>query len=638
MSNYRIGIGVHDITGPVAECGMMGYSMPGQRTAGLHMRLWSRAFIVGTDAARIVYVTAECGQLFQGVSLAVLEQLKASFGSEYTEANVCLTATHTHSGPGGYSHYTLYNIGTMGYDGKLFETIVHGIVESIRKAHRNFSESNPGTIRIIEGELADCGFNRSASAYLRNPLEERALYEHDTNRTMTVLRLEDEHGSGIGMLNWFAVHPTSLGNRNTLVSSDNKGYAAYLFEKERGRDHEQDAGFIAGFAQSECGDVSANYHGHPDNIHDFERMEEIGKRQYLMARELYDRAQTELEGEVDCRHLFIDMEHIEIEPTNMQESELSRGGEFHTCSAAVGLSTVAGSMEDGRGIVFIHEGMTYDGLKWPEMTLDPDVQRCHREKVILASTGTIRPNPWTPSVLPIQLLRIGQLVLAALPAECTTMAARRLKKVIRESLPGAGVVILAAYANAYSGYVTTREEYSAQHYEGASTLYGPYTLNAYQQEFRRLALAMKTGVPVYGTVRPPDRRDEQVIIQPGVILDLPPLFGGFGRVSTEPNAVYSRGERVVAVFWGAHPKNNYMTQGTFLEVQKSVGYGWLTVARDRDPETILRWRRVFPAMSRITVEWTIPPDAGSGEYRILHRGHRKGGKPYEGISRTFVVE
>ncbi|WP_010472519.1 neutral ceramidase [Acaryochloris sp. CCMEE 5410] len=39
--------------------------------------------------------------------------------------------------------------------------------------------------------------------------------------------------------------------------------------------------------------------------------------------------------------------------------------------------------------------------------------------------------------------------------------------------------------------------------QGASTLYGPYTLMAYQQEFRKLALAMKRGQPIsLGSVPP----------------------------------------------------------------------------------------------------------------------------------------
>lgn len=35
----------------------------------------------------------------------------------------------------------------------------------------------------------------------------------------------------LGVINWFAVHPTSMNNTNRLISSDNVGYASILMEK-----------------------------------------------------------------------------------------------------------------------------------------------------------------------------------------------------------------------------------------------------------------------------------------------------------------------------------------------------------------------------------------------------------------------
>jgi neutral ceramidase len=48
---------------------------------------------------------------------------------------------------------------------------------------------------------------------------------------MVQLRLVRDDGKPVGAINWFAVHPTSMNNTNTLVSSDNVGYAAILFEQ-----------------------------------------------------------------------------------------------------------------------------------------------------------------------------------------------------------------------------------------------------------------------------------------------------------------------------------------------------------------------------------------------------------------------
>lgn len=46
--------------------------------------------------------------------------------------------------------------------------------------------------------------------------------------------------------------------------------------------------------------------------------------------------------------------------------------------------------------------------------------------------------------------------------------------------------VIAGLTNTYSSYVTTFEEYQEQRYEGASTIFGPHTLDAYIQVRVRL--------------------------------------------------------------------------------------------------------------------------------------------------------
>jgi neutral ceramidase len=96
--------------------------------------------------------------------------------------------------------------------------------------------------------------------------------------------------------------------------------------------------------------------------------------------------------------------------------------------------------------------------------------------------------PLVPNIVPIQMLRIGSFSIVGVPAEFTTISGRRLTQTIKDRVGDQSApVIISNYTNAYSGYVTTEEEYGAQHYEGASTLYGPHTLAAYQQEIGKLA-------------------------------------------------------------------------------------------------------------------------------------------------------
>ncbi|GIY01397.1 neutral ceramidase [Caerostris darwini] len=99
---YKIGVGIADITGPAAEINMMGYAQLGQRTAGIHLRQFSRAFVVDDGKSRILFISIDAGMTSQVIYLEVVKALKEKYGSLYSEKNVCISSTHTHSGPGGF--------------------------------------------------------------------------------------------------------------------------------------------------------------------------------------------------------------------------------------------------------------------------------------------------------------------------------------------------------------------------------------------------------------------------------------------------------------------------------------------------------------------------------------------------------
>lgn len=81
------------------------------------------------------------------------------------------------------------------------------------------------------GEVKGGGINRSPSAYLLNPAEERARYPFNVDTQMTLLKfVEGSSGKSLGAFTWFATHGTSMSRDNKLISGDNKGAAARLFE------------------------------------------------------------------------------------------------------------------------------------------------------------------------------------------------------------------------------------------------------------------------------------------------------------------------------------------------------------------------------------------------------------------------
>ncbi|PHH88108.1 hypothetical protein CDD83_7964 [Cordyceps sp. RAO-2017] len=263
---YLVGVGKADITGPVVEVGFAGYANTEQVGTGLRQRLHSRAFVVADPERprdRFVYLVLDAQSGDTAVRNGVLDGLRA-LGGDYAElygdANVALTGTHSHAGPGAWFNYLLPQITTLGFDRQSYQALVDGAVLSVKRAHDSLQE---GHLDVGTTTIADGAINRSLFAYLANPAAERERYgAATTDTTMTLLRLRRaSDGRSIGVLSWFPVHGTSLLGNHTHAAADNKGVAAWMLE-EAMRGHASAApGFVAGFSQANVGDTTPNVLG-----------------------------------------------------------------------------------------------------------------------------------------------------------------------------------------------------------------------------------------------------------------------------------------------------------------------------------------------------------------------------------------
>jgi neutral ceramidase len=226
-----------------------------------------------------------------------------------------------------------------------------------------------------------------------------------------------------------------------------------------------------------------------------------------------------LQPQLDWAHAFVDFSDVEVDPRFVS----GRTG-LRTSPAEIGVAMFFGT-EEGPGLPrrlrFVQRWATHTRRFLGRTAADAERDRSQAQKIPLVESGRRRilgverlrrlplpwnlhaslrlvreldrddplPKPWTPNVLPVQLFTIGALAIAAVPGEFTTVAGRRLRESIRQAL-GVTHVVLAGYANAYAGYVTTPEEYTLQDYEGASTHFGQWTLPAWQTSFDRLARRM----------------------------------------------------------------------------------------------------------------------------------------------------
>ncbi|KAI9752895.1 MAG: hypothetical protein M1815_000226 [Lichina confinis] len=680
---YLLGVGKADITGPVVELNFMGYADAAQVGTGLRQRLYSRAFIVGDvdrPSDRFVYVVLDIQSGDTAVRYGVLEGL-AKLGPEYAmygQSNIAVVGTHSHSGPGAWDNYLLPQITSQGFDKQSYGAIVDGTVRSIVRAHESLS---PGHLVQASIRLPDASINRSPYSYLANPESERQQYEDDVDRNMTLLRFRRASDcKTTGVLNWFAVHGTSMYGNNTLVTADNKGVAAYLLESHaRGRADYAD-GFVAGFSQSNEGDVSPNVlgawcedgSGKPCDFQNStckgmaqpchgrgprfraddtgtESCFEIGRRQFEAARSILGKIDDDgvpVRGStVKSLHNFVDYSDFTF--------TLPNGTSVSTCYAALGYSFAAGTTDGPGGFDFKqnNSGSPDANPLWGVVSRfihapAEEQRRCQSPKPILLDVGAVNtPYAWAPNIVDIQMFRAGQFIVVVSPGELTTMAGRRWREAIKaeaEELSLADVdvsVVIGGPANSYTHYITTEEEYGIQRYEGASTLYGPHTLNAYINLTRSYLGHLhpnSTKSPPPSGPLPPNNVNASLSFIAGVIYDLAPLFGSFGDVVADVSPKHRLSETVNVTFIGANPRNNLRLEGTYAAVERRNEDGsWNIVRDDGDWSLVFRWKRKSRLLgtSEVTVQWEVEHDAPVGTYRIIYNGDSKA--PMSGSISSF---
>ncbi|KAF8169047.1 Neutral/alkaline nonlysosomal ceramidase [Mycena galopus ATCC 62051] len=668
QTQYLLGLGIADITGPVVETNMMGYASLGQTDTGLHMRQRARVWIIGetaTTANRVLFVNADIAMGDTGVRRAILAGLATKYGTLYNVQNVAISSTHQHSGVGGYLENLLPQITSLGWVEQTYDAIVTGVLLAIDRAHDSLA---PGTLSIGNTSVVGGNINRSPTAYLANPAAERAMYVDeggDQDKIMSLLSFGER-----GFLSWFPVHGTSLYENNTLVSSDNKGMAAYLYESSV--DPTAMPGnqtFVAGFTQANVGDTSPNtlgafcespgesYDGMPcqansstcggtvEDCHGrgpgftldsygFHSNEMIAQIQVDAAKSLMSQTLAPITGTVRSVHVYLDMA--------THNFTLPNGTLVNTCPAAMGFS-FAGGTTDGPGSFDFVQGdnSTSQNPLWEIVksfiTPIPSAAQtaCQFPKPILLNTGEATlPYAWSPSTVDIQMLKVGNLVMCIIPGELTTMAGRRLRNAVRAALIADGIIDETAYvvvsgpANTYSHYITTPEEYTVQRYEGASTIYGPHTLDAYIEKYSSLVPFLAdtpTGTPATDAA-PPELQSVAISLQTGVVFDAPPIGKSFGAVLVDVlKTPYSAGDTVTAQFVGADPRNNLRLEGTFLYVDQLKSNVWTPVRSDSHPSTTFQWTRVSTilATSNVNVNWTIEAGTPAGTYRLRYFGDSK---------------
>jgi len=548
------GAAKEDITPPPGF--PMGGSGPAGRFGrGYWTRLYARAFYFRDVKGRsLVLVSCDLAAVSGGLQMEVALRLHGK-GVNLTRENLILAATHVHHGPGDFMSYALYNkqgSPGKGWDRDLFRWLAEKIANAVVCAKNN-AESVAADVKtelvLREGAVENLLRNRAPEPFMLNADREEVLSEvprpagrcpdpfraecprfRAVDNRLVVLEIQRTSPGGkprsTAKLVFLSVHPEAMSHETQLYQSDFTGLAmAALEERELAMAGEKGK-YVAGFFNGADGDISVRWK-RQDRSEAIEFSSEL-----LEAIDHTKETSRESAVEIDVARkellsnpYFVPNYHDSFDWPRYCVDE-AKG----PCLAREPMFGVAaaGGAEDARTPLF--------DLGWkPGVRGNPDTDQGVK---VPAFTSPLLPFIWVtrlvaascdyPETIPLGIVRLKGPAIAlsfgVLPAELTRTAWRRIEKPLSARL---GRVIPIGLANEYNSYVTTREEYALQGYEGASNTFGPFTAEVFQAEIIRLA----------DDLRPPGTRVEKAIFYPGRPLSARESFGpeSLGFVHPDPD-------------------------------------------------------------------------------------------------------
>jgi len=517
---------------------LQGYPRVGALAVGFETELYARAFVFVKESKLVALVVLECGFISHHLKAALVDKCKAQIPEMSLKMdNLLLCAQNTHSAPGGHSHYAFHNISSKGFRPEIFNAYLKACFDALVLAWRDLSDCTLYLNADLFAEDIDVAFNRSLDAYNRNPdvpIFDEMQTHLALNRMMKQIRIGTAQSGNKGLINWFGVQANSVSASNLKVHSDNKGYAAALLEN----DQSTGSNFVAAFCQEAAADVSPNYYGKAKwwargrYEDDFKSAYANGFLQFEKAREMVEgeEFQISIGEELDSLMWYVDMSNVACDPEFCQGAETERTG-----APVAGLAFIEGNSPDIDGTDAFSTGLLRMVINYREMLYElplirPKSERqqlkylkqIHQPKTLAIEfagkkvlgyrrlnklplptvmaeiteevkrqyeANALNEHSWSPLILPLQLIRLGDIVVVGFPGDLSTTAGSRLRKTILATLEPIGIldVIINTYANEHAGYTVTPEEYLEQNFEGGYTLFGRMSLPAYQTLFRRMA-------------------------------------------------------------------------------------------------------------------------------------------------------
>ena len=567
------------------------YAKTFRRGQGIHTRVLSRALVLERNGQRYALVQADLGGLPYELTQEVVKRI-ADTG--ITADHLLLSATHTHSSTGaiwpadnsGYAY-----VGGDQFDPRIFELTAAGISAAIHQAVSHMEAARAG-IAAVENRGASR--NRSFEAFQRDteiknlPADQQRALSIDP--TVTVLRVDATDGRPIAVWSNFAKHPTTMDDMVRLFSGDSAGAAARWTEQgiendwlARGGSFDHEPAPVDVWTNGAQGDISSD--GDSNGVDEYDNSDAAhadlaGRRDAKGILAAWREAGTHLSDKlpIKARRTLVAFDGTKYgadgqdaiqEPVG-PDPILGQGGVVQDDGTCAPVNDMAGPGQ---------------GAKMP----------------LLGGPGI------TPEIFPVSFWQVGDLGIAAYPAEITKEMGQR----IRDDLLARGKstfdrVVIAGLTNAYISYTTTPEEYDYCGYEGSFTLFGREEGYAWMAFGRQLESNLLHHTPLSTQPEPPDLAVGNAQSTP--VRPVPDA----GTVVTQPAHELTRYGRAVFVWKGGDEQVDPQREGhPFVTLQHKVGEGWSDVATDDSLSDT-----TFRSDGNWTETWQFDQCTPTGIYRL----------------------
>jgi len=361
---------------------------------GVHDEVFARALVLDNGQTQIVVIGSDLTDVSADITRQTRENISKKTG--IPPKHVLVSCTHNHSAP------SIYTPGRFGDPNKkLVDYLVEQFTKAALEAHANLEPARAG---FHAGELVGATRNRQQ----RNDL---------VDTQVGVFRVEAAEGrKTIATLFNFTGHPVIIGSDNLLLSGEYPGAAERAVENLLGG--------VAIFMQGAAGDVTVHRSGDP-----FMEIERLGR---TVAGEVI-KASGFIRGETEIK-LAGESTTLNLAPRRIPPVEESQAA-LKAAEAELAKLEQAGAAPE------ILEGMK-NRMRLQSMNLN--IARGLKE-------GTYNfPDVYDAEV---QALRLGDLVIVAIPGEIFVEYALELRQRVRQTVGCS--MFLSGYSNGYLGYIVT---------------------------------------------------------------------------------------------------------------------------------------------------------------------------------------